>query len=498
MIATSDRVRASGAPARLGRAGGAGRSRWLRRLEAAGAAGVIATVGPAYAQPNFGLQQRAAVLEHATLLTADGETIEDAMVVIRGETIEHVGPAIEVQGRATRIDCQGGYVTSGLIDVYSALGMTATRSGGAVHRAFDAFDRYDTDAFREAFRNGVTMMYLPATGSRGVVGTGAIVRLAPGEGGGWAGDAVKQEAALCIDLGSGDSALGRLSTLDALRRQFKDAKSYRESLETYEDDLKEYEQKIKDRAEQEAKEGDKSKEGDKPTEGDKAKAAPPEESKEPAKPAEGDKKDEITKPKKPSPDPGADLVLKAIDHEMKVRILADRSSDILNALDFAREFGLDIIIEGGTEAYLVPDPLAEAKVPVVLGSMLGAGMHQESQYRRHLDRSAQALTEAGVKWVVGSGVSDRMSSRFVLLNAQMVAANVKDADPLRMVTRDAAELLGVGERFGRLAPRRAADVVVWTGQPLEAGSRVDRVYVDGRLVYRESASVGGAPEGGEQ
>ena len=490
MIATTDRAGANGSRVRLDRAWCAGAAARAARL--VGAAVALGMTGAALAQPNLGLQQRATVLEHGTLLTADGGTLEDAMVVIRGEMIEHAGAAIEVRGRATRIDCKGGYITPGLIDVYGSLGVRAMRSGSAVNRALDAFDRYDTDAFREAFRNGVTMIYLPATGSSGVVGTGAIVRLAPGEGGRWAGEAVQEDAALCIDLGSGDSALRRLSTLDALRRQFKDAKTYRESLETYEDDLKEYEQKIKDRAAKAAKEGEA------PKEGEKGKAAPPEESKEPAKPAEGEKKDEITKPRKPSPDPGADVVLKAIDREVKVRLLADRSSDILNALDFAREFGLDIIIEGGTEAYLLTDQLAQAKVPVVLGSMLGAGMHQDNQYRRQLDRSAQALTEAGVKWVAGSGVRDGMGSRFVLLNAQLVAANVKDADPLRMVTRDAAEFLGVGDRFGRLAPRRAADVVVWAGPPLEAGSRVDRVYVDGRLVYRDSASTGGASEGGEQ
>lgn len=487
MIATSDRVKASGARVRLGRKGRASRAGELVRVGGVVAAVAIATAGQALAQPNFGIQQRAIVLEHATLMTSDGGTIEDGMVVIRGETIEHAGPSIDVQGRATRIDCKGGYITPGLIDVYSALGMTGTRSGSAVNRAFDAFDRYDTDSFREAFRNGVTMMYLPATGSNGIVGTGAIVRLAPGEGGGWAGEAVKEDAALCIDLGSGDSALRRLSTLDALRRQFKDAKSYRESLETYEDDLKEYEQKVKDRAAKEAKEGDK------------AKAAPAEDKKEPAKPGEAEKKEEeIKKPKQPSPDPSAEVVLKAIDREMKVRLLADRSSDILNALDFAKEFGLDVILEGGTEAYLVADQLAEAKVPVVLGSMLGSGMHQDNQYRRQLDRSAQVLTDAGVKWVVGSGVNDGMNSRFVLLNAELVAANVGDADPLRMVTRDAAEFLGLGDRFGRLGPRRTADVVLWTGQPLEAGSRVERVYVDGKLVYRDSAAGGGAPEGGEQ
>lgn len=493
MIATADGVKRSGVRVRLGRNEWVGRSEWLARLSAAVAAVVVAAAGPAQAQPNFGIQQRATVLEHATLRTSAGGTLDDAMVVIRGDMIEYAGPAIEVQGRATRIDCKGGYITPGLIDVYSALGMTDTRSGSAVNRAFDAFDRYDTDTFREAFRNGVTMMYIPATGSSGIVGTGAIVRLAPGEGGGWAGEAIKEDSALCIDLGSGDSALRRLGTLDSLRHQFKDAKTYRESLETYEDDLKDYEEKIKERAAKEAKDGEKSKEGE------KAKAAPPEEKKDSGKPGEGEKKEEeIKKPGKPSPDPSAEVVLKAIDREMKVRILADRSSDILNALDFGKEFGLDIIIEGGSEAYLVADELAEAKVPVVLGSMMGSGLHRDDQYRRQLDRSAAVLAEAGVKWVVGSGARNRMDGRFVLLNAELVAANVSDADPLRMVTRDAAEFLGVGDRFGRLGPRRAADVVVWTGQPLEAGSRVERVYVDGKLVYRDRASAGGAPEGGEQ
>lgn len=492
MIAKSERVKASGTPVQLGGDRRAGRRRSRSLVPIAACTAGLCLQAAAWAQPNFGLQQRATVLENATLLTADGGTIENAMVVIRGETIEHVGRSIEVSGRATRVDVGGGYVTSGLIDVYSALGMTEMRSGSPINRAMDAFNRYDTDAFREAFRNGVTMMYVPATGSSGIVGVGAVVRLAPGESGGWAGVAVQEEAALCIDLGSGDSALRRLATLDGVRRQFKDARTYREALETYEEELEEYEEKIKERAEKEAKE---AKEGENPKEG--GKPAPAEDKKDGAKPGEGEKKDEITKPKRPSPDPSADMVLKAIDHEFKVRIVADRSSDILNALDLAKEFGLDIIIEGGSEAYLVAADLAEAEVPVVLGSVLGSGLFRNDQYRRQIDRSAQVLTDAGVKWVLGSGTGNGQNARFVLLNAQLLAASVSDADPLRMVTRDAAEFLGVGDRFGRLAPRRAADVVAWTGHPLEAGSRVARVYVDGRLVYRDDATSGGG-EGGEQ
>lgn len=495
MLATFDRVNAGAGCASPGDACRAGRS--ALRAGVGGALAIhLAVSAAALGQPAF-LQQRATVLEHATLLHADGGLTEDAMVVLRGEVIEHVGRSIEVEGRATRVDCAGAFITPGLIDVCSGLGMTGTSSGSAASRALDAFDRYDSDSIREAFRNGVTLLYLPATGSSGIVGTGAIVRLAPGETGGWAGQAVEEQAALCINLGSGDSALRRLSTLDAIRRQFKDAKTYRESLETYEEDLKEYEQKIKERAEKQAKEGDKPTEGEKPKEEPKP-AEPP---KDGAKPGEGEKadekKDEITKPKKPSPDAGAEIVLKAIDREMKVRIVADRSADILNAIQLAEEFKLDAIIEGGAEAHLVADELAAAKIPVVLGSLLGPGVFQDTPSRRQSDDCAAILTDAGVQWAVGSGARDGMSGRFVLLNAQMLAAHADDVNPLALVTRDAAEFLGVGDRYGRLAPRRAADVVVWTGHPLEAGSRVSRVYVGGRLVYRDEASSS-ADEGGEQ
>lgn len=456
---------------------------------------LLVTAAATRAQPTFGPQGRATVLENATVLTASGERMEKAVVVIRGGVIEHVGPPVEVQGRATRIDVKGAFITPGLIDVSSALGMTATRSASPVNRAFDAFDRYNAEVFREAFRNGVTMMYLPATGSSGVVGTGAIVRLAPGEGGGWAGEVVKDDAALCIDLGSGESALRRLSTLESIRKAFKDAKSYRESLETYDEELVEYEKKVRERAEKEAKE---KKEGDKPPPGN----APTQQRPEPPRPAEGakpeEKKDEITKPKKPGANPGAEVLLKALDREMIVRVVADRSSDILNALDLAREFNLKIIIESGSEAHLVADQLAQADVSVVLGSRLGPGLHRTDQHRRARDDAAALLSRAGAKWALGSGAGEGAAGRFVLLNAQMLAASNPGVDPLKLVTTDAAEFLGIGDRYGRLQPRRVADLVVWSGHPLDAGSRVQRVYVDGRLVYRDDDSTDPNAGAGEE
>ena len=101
----------------------------------------------------------------------------------------------------------------------------------------------------DALRNGVTAVYLSPRGSAGICGTGAVLRLAPA--------ATRQEsfgrvlasrAALCIDLGSASSAVARLKTLAAVRKQFRDALEYRRSLEEYEEKLEQYKKKLKERA----------------------------------------------------------------------------------------------------------------------------------------------------------------------------------------------------------------------------------------------------------
>lgn len=208
----------------------------------------------------------------------------------------------------------------------------------------------------------------------------------------------------------------------------------------------------------------------------------------------GDGDDELKKPEKPAPDRQSNVLLRAIDHELTVRIRAERSASILNALELAEEFKIDIVIEGATEAYLVADELAEKKVPVVLGRLPRSELFQNGAYRRHSMRNAAALTGAGVPWSIGSGGS-ASSSRFVGLNAQLAvgygategadngSGDASFGDWLSLVTTRASEVIGLGRRGGRLASGAPADLVIWSGDPSDPGSRVEQVMINGKVAY---------------
>jgi len=445
------------------------------------------------------LLRRPLALENARILTMDGPVIENGTLLVKGENIVAVGAGVKAPILAAKVDAQGGTVSPGLIDALSALGAGDSAGGGAgpTRRAEDAFDRYDTAALVDTLRNGVTAIYLPAGGSVGISGTGAVLRLAAGPVRNESyGRVLRSEAALCVDLGSAGTAVARLKTLAAVRKQFLDALEYRRSLEDYEEKLAEYKKSLKEgSSKKEPPKKEPAKKEEKPTsaaaDADSADLAEKEEKKEEAKPAEA-KKEEETKPKKPARpprNPTLSLLLRAVDRELPVRVLAHRSEDILNALELAKEFHLDLILEGATEAHLVAGQIAEAEVPVVLGSMALGGVRRDDPFRRATRQSGAVLGAAGVRWIVGSGGQTVAGARFVAFNAQLAAAHNRADDPIKGVTADAADTLRVGGQIGRIRPGLLADFVLWSADPSDPAAKVRRVYVGGELVYQAPDEV---------
>jgi len=203
-----------------------------------------------------------------------------------------------------------------------------------------------------------------------------------------------------------------------------------------------------------------------------------------------DDEEELKKPDKPKPDRAADVLLRAIDHELPIRVEADRSADILNALELAAEFKLDLIIEGATDAYLVAEQIAKAKASVVLGQVSRTEVFNDSAYRRHTVRNAAALSKAGVSWSIGSGPRGP-AARFVGLNAQLaVGHGAGSTNWLDLVTSHAAKSLGIEKQAGRLRPGMPADIVIWSGDPGDPGTTVERVFVGGEVVFDAAAGGG--------
>jgi len=244
---------------------------------------------------------------------------------------------------------------------------------------------------------------------------------------------------------------------DDVRKSFRDALAYRETREAYEVELESYLEKIEERKE---------------------------------------KAEEIKKPSEPRPSREYEVLLRAIDNELPVRVEAHRSADILNALELGKEFGLALTIEGASEAHLVAEQIADAGASVILAPLTSGG--GETGPRARFGAEAFAiLRDAGVSVALSAGLDDGLGSRFVLDNARIAESVNGDSDAVRLATAGTAELLGVYDEIGSLRPGRYGDLVVWSGDPADPGSMVERVYVGGGLIYMD-ASVRPRPNQGNR
>jgi len=165
----------------------------------------------------------------------------------------------------------------------------------------------------------------------------------------------------------------------------------------------------------------------------------------------------------------------------------ERASDILNVIDLRREFpSLKIVLVGASEGWTVADRIARAGVPVIASPVndLPASFEQLAATQSNVGR----MRAAGVR--VAIGIIDDNDTRNVFAERQYAgnlvalqripgAAGVSWGEALAMITSRPAEVIGMGKEIGSLAPGRRADVVIWSGDPLEGSSAAEQVYIDG-------------------
>lgn len=164
--------------------------------------------------------------------------------------------------------------------------------------------------------------------------------------------------------------------------------------------------------------------------------------------------------------------------KLPVVVYATRVSDILAALELAREYGLKLILAGADEAWLVSKELAAAKVPVILQPTQNLPRNFDALSSR-LD-SAMLLQVAGVK-VLFSTLGEPHQVRTLAQEAgNAVAWGLPHTEALRAITSGVAEVFGV--EGGRIAPGAVADLVLWNGDPLESSSRPLGMWLSGRQV----------------
>ncbi len=415
------------------------------------------------------------VIQNARIVTmAGGDTaavIENGSIIIRGDRIERVGRLTNIPPRARVIDATGMTVTPGFIDADGALAMDAGGQGDATNLAADGFDGYADREILEALAQGVTAVAVSPRGGSGFGGQSQVIRLTAADATPRRGTPMEIGQALYIDLGSSAATIRRAQTIDQVRRAFKSATEWREANETYKEELAEYEKKVKERAEKSDEAAKPGGDGSTPPAGRSSGA---QQGQQPAAGATP----EIKKPTEPARNPSAQVLLRAMDREIPVRIEAHRAGDILSAIALADEFNLRLIVTGAAEAHAVADALASAKATVILSPLLGAPSWLTPTPVAPPQRR-DAMHNADIAFAFGSG-ADPAATKFLLMSAQTAVAG---ADAIRAITSQVADVLGVSGRVGSIEAGKLADMVIWSGDPLDPASRVEQTWVGGQLVY---------------
>ncbi|GAA1343512.1 amidohydrolase [Arthrobacter roseus] len=180
-------------------------------------------------------------------------------------------------------------------------------------------------------------------------------------------------------------------------------------------------------------------------------------------------------------DPKLEALAMVLRREIPWRQHAHRADDIATAIRIAEEFGYDLVLDHGTEAHLLADVIAEKKIPVLIGPLFTTKSKVELRGRSIANPGK--LAAAGVEISI---ITDHPVIPINFLVHQATLAMKEGLDPvtaLRSITINPARVLGLADRMGSLEVGKDADVVLWSGDPLDVMQRALNVWIGGREVF---------------
>lgn len=172
---------------------------------------------------------------------------------------------------------------------------------------------------------------------------------------------------------------------------------------------------------------------------------------------------------------------KVLSGEIRLLVTAHRAQDIMSALRLAKEFNLQIVLDGAAEAHQVIKEIKASGFPVIIHpTMFRAGGETENLSME----TAAKLKAAGITVALQSGYEGYVpKTRVVLFEAALAAANgLSRSDALATITIDAAKILGLDNRIGSLSPGKDADLAMFDGDPFEYATHCTGTIINGNVV----------------
>jgi imidazolonepropionase-like amidohydrolase len=180
---------------------------------------------------------------------------------------------------------------------------------------------------------------------------------------------------------------------------------------------------------------------------------------------------------------------KALAGEIPVFFHAATLSQIRACLRFADEQKLGkLVIVGGADAWRIADELRARGVAVITAAPSDLPLRRDAPYDESFALPGK-LQAAGVRYCIGDGGGTDAAANarnLPYLAAQAVGFGLTREQALRAITLSAAEVLGVADVLGSVDVGKSADLFVADGDPLEIGTRIEAVYIAGKLQSTET------------
>jgi imidazolonepropionase-like amidohydrolase len=409
------------------------------------------------------------LIRGATILNGVGARIDKGDVLIANGRIEAVGQGLSAPADARVIEAEGRWVTPGLIDVHSHLGVYPSPSVNAHSDGNEWTDPVTANVWAEhavwpqdpglqtALEGGVTaMQILPGSanliGGRGVTlknvaATNVQAMKFPGAKHGLkmaCGENPKR-----VYGGMMRAPTTRMGNVAGYRQAFADAQNYREQWLKYERELEEY-----------AKKSEK-----------KAKA-------------------EDEEPKPPTP-PKRELkhetLVGAMAGDIIVHVHCYRSDEMAVMLDLAEEFGFKIAaFHHAVELYKIADLAAQHGVcGAEWADWWGSKMELFDGVQENIALTDYPPNGCAIVHSDSAEGIQRLNQEAAKAMTRGVRAGLEipPERAIRWITSNPARALGVADRTGSLEPGKMADVVLWNRDPFSVYALADQVYIDGALVF---------------
>jgi len=397
------------------------------------------------------------LIRGATVHPVASAEIQNGSVLVQNGKIVGIGRNIAAPKGTRIVEGKGLHVYPGMIDSATEMGLSEI---GAVRESVDVGEigKFDPQLRAEIAINP-SSEHIPVTRANGITSVIAMPMSAGGGGGfgrGGGGSIITGQAALVhldgwtweeMEIKKSAGMGMRFPIIPAINPRFgggdfPGAKTFTDSTKDYETELRELKEFFENARRYQ-----------------KAKAA---------------------KEKGFQTDLKYEAMLPVLEGKEPLIIMASRERAIRDAVQFADQQKVRVIIADPRELGKMGTELKNRNIPAILGPTLALPLHEDDPYDAAYTLPDQ-FYKAGVKFAFGS--FDNQFARDLPYQAAMaVAFGLPVDEAVKAVTLNAAQIWGVADRIGSIEEGKSADLMVTDGDPLEAKTQVKLLYIKGKTV----------------